>query len=155
MLAVGIAATGPRLGTLRAWVVAGCTGSAAALILIAALSLFGPTLLVPTVVALGLFNGMFAVAAIGATMARAGQGRTGREGTRMGLWGASQALAAGLGGLSGAAAVDLLRLALSDRTAIAAVFVAEAWLFVVAGLLAHRVLGGVTHAPQGAMVPGE
>ena len=155
MLAVGIAATGLRIGTLRAWVVAGCAGSAAALMLIAGLSLFGPTLLVPAVVALGLFNGMFAVAAIGSMMALAGQGRTGREGTRMGLWGASQALAAGLGGLSGAAAVDLLRFVLSDRTAFAAVFVAEAWLFVVAGMLAHRVLGGVTHAPQGAMVPGE
>ena len=75
MLAVGIAATGLRLGTLRAWVIAGCTGSAVALFLIAVLSQFGPTLLVPAVVALGLFNGMFAVAAIGAMMALAGQGR--------------------------------------------------------------------------------
>ena len=155
MLAVGIAATGLRLGTLRAWVVAGCAGSAAALMLIAALSEIGPALLVPAVVALGLFNGMFAVAAIGSMMALAGQGRTGREGTRMGLWGASQALAAGLGGLSGAAAVDLLRFVLPDGGAFAAVFVAEAMLFVVAGMLAYRVLGGVKQAPQGALMPGE
>ena len=34
-------------------------------------------------------------------------------------------------------------------------FIAEAGLFVLAGMLAHRVLGGVTHTPQGALVPGE
>ncbi len=155
MLVVGIAATGLRIGTLRAWVVAGCAGSALALMLIAALSEVGAALLVPAVVALGLFNGMFAVAAIGSMMALAGQGRTGREGTRMGLWGASQALAAGVGGLAGAAAVDLLRLVMADGAAFGAVFVAEAGLFVVAGMLAYRVLGGVAQAAPGALVPGE
>ena len=153
MLAVGVAATGLRLGSLRAWVVAGCTGSAAALTLIALLP--DAALLTPAVMALGLFNGMFAVAAIGSMMALAGQGRTGREGTRMGLWGASQALAAGLGGLSGAAAVDVLRLVMPDGAAFAAVFLAEAGLFLVAALMAHRILGGVAHAPKGALVPGE
>ncbi|MGQ0567306.1 MAG: BCD family MFS transporter [Gemmobacter sp.] len=153
MLAVGIAATGLRIGSLRAWVVAGCTGSAAALAFIALLP--EAALLTPAVVALGLFNGMFAVAAIGSMMALAGQGRTGREGTRMGLWGASQAIAAGLGGLTGAAAVDVLRLALPDHPAFAAVFLGEGVLFLVAALIAHRVLDGVAPAPHGALVPGE
>ena len=44
---------------------------------------------------LGFFNGVFAVAAIGAMMALAGEGAGAREGTRMGLWGAAQAIAAG------------------------------------------------------------
>jgi BCD family chlorophyll transporter-like MFS transporter len=61
--------------------------------------------LMPAVVALGFFNGMFAVAAIGSMMALAGEGRGRREGTRMGLWGAAQAIAAGFGGLVGAGAV--------------------------------------------------
>ena len=42
MLAVGIAATGLRLGSLRAWVMAGCVGSALALAGIAAIGPIGP-----------------------------------------------------------------------------------------------------------------
>ena len=53
------------------------------------------------VVGLGFFNGMFAVAAIGSMMSLAGSGSKRREGTRMGLWGAAQAIAAGFGGLLG------------------------------------------------------
>ncbi|MEM9269091.1 MAG: BCD family MFS transporter, partial [Pseudomonadota bacterium] len=75
MLTVGIMATGLRIGSLRAWVVAGCLGSAASLGAITVLG--GPAVastLTPAVVALGFFNGMFAVAAIGSMMALAGQG---------------------------------------------------------------------------------
>jgi MFS transporter, BCD family, chlorophyll transporter len=45
---------------------------------------------------------MFAVAAIGSMMALAGEGRGRREGTRMGLWGAAQAIAAGFRRADGA-----------------------------------------------------
>ena len=96
---------------------------------------------VPAVVALGFFNGMFAVAAIGAMMALAGQGRSAREGTRMGLWGAAQAIAAGFGGLLGAASVDMMRAVLGeDASAFGTVFAVEAALFVLAALLALRVI---------------
>ena len=142
MLTVGIAATGFRLGSLRAWVVAGCLGSAGSLALITFLG--GAAIasaLVPAVVCLGFFNGMFAVAAIGSMMALAGEGRGAREGTRMGLWGAAQAIAAGFGGLLGAAAVDVMRVALhSDAQAFGIVFLAEATLFILAALLALRVI---------------
>ncbi len=156
MLTVGIAATGLRLGSLRGWVVAGCLGSAASL---GAIALLGKTalasMLMPAVVALGFFNGMFAVAAIGSMMALAGQGRDAREGMRMGLWGAAQAIAAGFGGLLGAAAVDVMRLALaSDAAAFGTVFLAEAALFVVAALMALRVIELGRGRPA-AMVPGE
>ena len=60
-------------------------------------------MIVHATVALGVCNGIFAVAAIGSMMALAGEGREAREGTRMGLWGAAQAVAAGFGGLAGAA----------------------------------------------------
>ena len=81
--------------------------------------------LMPAVVSLGFFNGMFAVAAIGSMMALAGRGREAREGTRMGLWGAAQAVAAGFGGLLGAAAVDVMRLLTAgDAVAFGAVFLA-------------------------------
>ncbi|WP_420899271.1 BCD family MFS transporter [Fertoeibacter niger] len=154
MLAVGIAATGLGLGALRSWVIAGCLGSAAALVVIAALGQVGLGLLVPATIMLGLFNGMFAVAAIGSMMALAGEGRGAREGTRMGLWGAAQALAAGFGGLTGAAAVDLLRLGMDAPDAFGLVFIAEAGIFVAAALMALRIMEGGP-APAGRLVPGE
>ncbi|MFN3972690.1 MAG: BCD family MFS transporter [Gemmobacter sp.] len=157
MLLVGIAATGLGLGSLRAWVAAGCLGSAAALGVIAMLGQGALPGLVPAVVALGVFNGMFAVAAIGSMMALAGEGRGAREGTRMGLWGAGQAIAAGFGGLSGAVAVDLLRHLVTDGTAFGLVFVAEAGLFLAAAALALRILASPREAAPvpAALVPGE
>jgi BCD family chlorophyll transporter-like MFS transporter len=155
MLVVGIAATGLRLGSLRMWVIAGCVGSAAALALIAALGQSGAALLVPAAMLLGLFNGMFAVAAIGSMMALAGQGRGRREGTRMGLWGAAQAIAAGFGGLTGAAAADAMRHLTDDATAFGTVFLAEALLFLAAAALAVRIMDRASARPSQHLVPGE
>lgn len=141
MLTVGIMATGLKLGALRSWVVAGCLGSAGALALIALLGPLGPgTPLVPAVVGLGFFNGMFAVAAIGSMMALAGEGRAQREGTRMGLWGAAQAIAAGFGGLLGAGLVDLMRLSLGNAQAFGTVFLSEAALFIAAAAMAATIM---------------
>jgi BCD family chlorophyll transporter-like MFS transporter len=155
MLIVGIAATGLRLGSLRMWVIAGCVGSAAALALIAALGQSGAAMLVPAAMLLGLFNGMFAVAAIGSMMALAGQGRDRREGTRMGLWGAAQAIAAGFGGLTGAAAADAMRHLTDDATAFGTVFLAEALLFLAAAALAVRIMDRAPARPAPHLVPGE
>lgn len=156
MLTVGIAATGFKIGSLRNWVVAGCLGSAVSLGVIAGLGAIGPGApLVPAVVALGAFNGIFAVAAIGSMMALAGQGKSSREGTRMGLWGAAQAVAAGFGGLVGAGAVDALRAAIgSDVAAFGTVFLAEAALFIAAaGMAAMVIERRYEHTHQ--LVPGE
>jgi BCD family chlorophyll transporter-like MFS transporter len=153
MLTVGVAASGLGIGSLKFWAVFGCLGSAAALSGIAAAGLAGPGApLLPVVFALGFFNGVFAVAAIGSMMQLAGQGRAGREGTRMGLWGAAQAIAAGFGGFLGAAAVDAMRRAFaSPAEAYGTVFIIEAVLFVAAALLALRVVG----RPQVQLSPGE
>lgn len=154
MLTVGIIATGFKFGSLRNWVMAGCLGSAAALAVITLLGPLGPGApLVPAVVALGFFNGMFAVAAIGSMMALAGQGREQREGTRMGLWGAAQAIAAGFGGLIGAAMVDVLRFSLPNAQAFGTVFLFEASLFIAATVMAAKIM--TRPAPAGALVPGE
>jgi BCD family chlorophyll transporter-like MFS transporter len=92
---------------------------------------------------LGLGNGVFAVAAIGAMMGLAGAGAKTREGVRMGVWGASQAIAFGLGGLSGAVGVDLARAALaSDGAAFQLVFAIEAAAFLCAAILAVKATGG-------------
>ncbi len=157
MVLVGVAGTALRLGSLRSWVIAGCLGSAAALGLIVFLGQIGPSApLVPAVVLMGFFNGMFAVAAIGSMMALAGEGRDAREGTRMGLWGAAQAIAAGFGGLAGAALADIARRMFTDPTAFGAVFILEAALYLAAAFMALRIMDRrITIAPQGAAVPGE
>ncbi|MBR2657873.1 MAG: BCD family MFS transporter [Loktanella sp.] len=154
MLTVGIMATGLKIGALRNWVMAGCLGSAGAL---AVITLLGPigagAPIMPAVVALGFFNGMFAVAAIGSMMALAGEGRARREGTRMGLWGAAQAIAAGFGGLLGAAMADVLRLTLPDAQAFGAVFLFEASLFIAAAFVAAKIMD--RKMPSATLVPGE
>lgn len=156
MLAVGIAVSGLKIGSLRGWVTAGCLGSALMLAVIAALGQLQIGLLTPAVAVLGVFTGMFAIASIGAMMQLAGQGRSGREGTRMGVWGASQAIAQGLGGFAGAALVDALRLAGSTADAFGMVFALEALLFVASGLMAWRIIdGGRLRAPAPQLVPGE
>jgi MFS transporter, BCD family, chlorophyll transporter len=156
MLAVGIAVSFLKIGTLRIWVTAGCVGSAVMLALIAALGQLGIGFLTPAVTVLGVFSGMFAIASIGAMMQLAGQGRSGREGTRMGVWGASQAIAQGLGGFAGAALVDLLRVSGDTADAFGLVFAAEAVLFLAAGLMAWRIIdGGRLSARSPQLVPGE
>ena len=95
---------------LRAWIVAGCAGSGLALAALAMAALAGPGWpLAANVFVLGLCNGVFAVSAIGAMVGRAGAGENTREGVRMGVWGAAQAIAFGLGGLTGALGVDAAR----------------------------------------------
>lgn len=155
MLIVGIAGTGFRIGSLRNWVFAGCVGSALALTIISVIGFMGLSVLVPAVIALGVFNGMFAVAAIGSMMALASDGRHGREGTRMGLWGAAQAIAAGFGGLVGAASVDVLRQMTDTTTAFGTVFLGEALIFIAAAIMALRIIDGAPVASGATLVPGE
>lgn len=144
MLLVGI--FGRRLGSLlpggtRALVVIGCLISGSALFALALGGLAGEGFpLVAVVMLLGFGNGMFAVSAIAAMMDLAGHDGTGREGIRMGLWGAAQAIAFGLGGLLGAGGVDTGRAFLpADQQAYALVFAAEGLLFLLSAGLALRI----------------
>ena len=76
-------------------------------------------------------------------MALAGKGRPGREGARMGLWGASQGVAFGLGGIIVSLSSDLARsLMPTQGQAYAIVFAGEAALFVVAAVIAARMNAG-------------
>jgi BCD family chlorophyll transporter-like MFS transporter len=156
-LAAGPLARG-RFGSLAFWTIAGCVLSAMVLLALVIASNVGPAWpLRANVFALGVANGIYAAAAIGSMMLLAGSGRRGREGTRMGLWGAGQALAMGAGGLIGAGAVDLARwLSGSPFMAYAAVFTGEAILFLIAALIAARVaaLGASAPQPAAASVAG-
>lgn len=144
MIAAGIAGRhlrGPAL------IVAGCIGSALALAGLAAAAMIGPAWpLVPTIALLGLANGVFAVAAVGAMMALASAG-AGASGIRMGLWGAAQAIAFACGGLLGAVGVDALRAILPTADAFVIVFAGEALLF----LAAARIGAGAARAPRMAL----
>ena len=138
---VGSFASGTRLANMRAWTVGGCLAAAAAVLMLVVAGRVGPGWpLGPSYFLLGLANGAFAAAAIASMMLMVGKGRETREGVRMGLWGAAQAIAFGLGSLAGAMALDAARLAFADQaSAYAAVFVADAVLFVGAALLALRI----------------
>ena len=143
MIAVALAGSARargRLGTVQGWMVGGCLASALATVGLswAAMQTVWPLQL--NVVLLGLANGAFSIAAIATMMRLAGEGGPGREGTRMGLWGAAQALAFGLGGLLGTAASDLAHALLGGhRSAYASVFAMQALMFMVSALVALRL----------------
>ncbi len=144
MIAAGVLSTF-RLGSLRFWAIAGCGISAAGL-----LALGGGLPLIPATVTLGLGNGLFVVGAIGSMMRLASED-AGATGTRMGVFGAAQAIAAGLAGLIATGTLDALRWVLDDAAAYGALFAAEAALFALAALVALSVL----RTPTPAAVPGE
>ena len=94
MIAAALAGSRWHIGSLRQWTIGGCIASALALAGLVAGGAMGPPWpLHATVFALGAANGAFSIAAIGSMMRMASQGRTQREGVRMGLWGAAQAIA--------------------------------------------------------------
>ncbi len=146
-----------RAGSLRLWCVGGCIASAMALAGLAVAGHVGPPWpLKANVFLMGAANGAFSIAAIGQMMRLATQGRAAREGVRMGLWGAAQAIAFGFGGLIGTAASDLTHwLIPSSGAAYGTVFALEAMLFVGSALLASRIPMGLrTEAqPAGGVQP--
>jgi MFS transporter, BCD family, chlorophyll transporter len=132
-----------RLGSVQAWMVGGCLVSALATVGLVSSALSADWPLKANVVFLGVANGAFSIAAIATMMRLAGEGGAGREGTRMGLWGAAQAAAFGLGGLLGTAASDLAHALLGEqRTAYAAVFGMQALMFAVSAAVASRLRNG-------------
>jgi BCD family chlorophyll transporter-like MFS transporter len=147
---------GPVIGSSRAFVAGGCIGSGLCLMVLALGGTMGPGWPVGVnVMALGFCNGVFAVAAIGAMMALASQGGSGREGTRMGVFGAAQSIGFALGASAGAASLDLLRATLGVLgEAYALVFLAEGLMFLAAALLASRLRLSVAPRPDAASFAG-
>ncbi len=137
-------------GILRLLAVTGCLASAAALAgIVASASMPAIWPLEANVAALGFANGLFAVAAIASMMALAGAAGPARTGMRMGLWGAAQAIAFGLGGFAGTVAVDVARLSgLDPASAYGTVFALEALVFAIAALIAMRIAVVPRPAPR-------
>ncbi|RYZ11835.1 MAG: MFS transporter [Comamonadaceae bacterium] len=130
-----------RFGSLAQWQIGGCIVSALALLGLVGAGVVGVAWpFKANVFVLGAANGAFSIAAIATMMKLADEGRALRTGVRMGLWGAAQAVAFGMGGLLGAAASDLARQLLgSPAAAYTSVFAAEAMLFVVAAAFASSL----------------
>ena len=126
---------------LHRCMIGGCIASGLAMLAVAAGGIVGPQWPIrEAVFVLGVANGIFSIAAIGSMMAMARSGHESREGVRMGLWGAAQALAFALGGLTGTLAVDLARWAFGSPTpAYTSVFMGEAVLFILSAVLASFV----------------
>jgi BCD family chlorophyll transporter-like MFS transporter len=129
-----------RAASLRNWTAGGCTASAISLAGLAAAAAVGPEWpLKFSVFMLGFTNGIFAVAAIGCMFSYAVIGER-REGMRMGLFGAAQAIAFGLGGFAGTAFADIARYATGSAAAgYGTVFALEALMFLAAAILALRI----------------
>ena len=123
---------------LRSWTAGGCFASAVALLGIVFGGFnAGSWPLSANVMFLGLANGAFAVAAIASMMTLASEGAEKRDGLRMGLWGAAQAIAFALGGFLGTVAVDISRALVTEPAlAYGLVFALEAVLFVAAASIA-------------------
>lgn len=148
--ALGGMTGGRGAGWMRGWTVLGCVGSALALLALAMAAQAGPGWPIrPTVFSLGFFNGIFAVAAIGSMMGLAGKGEQGgREGIRMGVWGAAQAMAFAAGGFFGAMGVDIGRQVFAQTsTAFLVVFAVEGVLFLASALIALTI-GGTAMATR-------
>jgi BCD family chlorophyll transporter-like MFS transporter len=129
-----------RLGSIQSWMVGGCALSALAMLGLTLGGVTGAWPLKANVFVLGVANGVFSIAAIATMMRLATAEGESRAGTRMGLWGAAQALAFGLGGLLGTAASDLARwLIASPGAAYASVFALEALMFLGSAWCAIQV----------------
>jgi MFS transporter, BCD family, chlorophyll transporter len=139
---------------LRVWIVGGCLLSGASLAALAFGANHAPDWPVAAnIFALGLANGAFAVAAIGAMMGLSREGHDAREGARMGVFGAAQAFGFGIGSFGGTVLADTARtIAASDAAGYAMVFGLEAALFLIAAMLAMQV---TAPSPQPALMPGE
>ncbi len=156
MIAVGVLGSGiPFLRSIAmpTWTVIGCVLSAIALLALASAAFIGPSLpLAPFVGFLGVANGIYAVSAIGSMMGLVDHGRSSREGVRMGLWGAAQAVAFGLGGFLGTLASDVARALLSaPAVAYAVVFALEGIAFLGATALAVRLIRSTR--PRAPVIP--
>lgn len=133
---------GRSIASLKGWVVGGCIASALMMSGLAFAGLTGSMWwpLSQNVFLLGVANGAFSIAAIAAMMTLSTHGRSGREGTRMGLWGAAQAIAFGAGGFLGTLLVDAAQRIAGQSSGLsyAFVFTLEAIGFTVAARLAVR-----------------
>jgi len=145
---LGAAILSARFGSLRGWAAGGCIASAVTLIALARSPMMGGQETLQVVVfALGVANGVFAVGAIGSMMGMTAADTTRGTGIRLGVFGAAQAIAYGVGSLGGGVASDITIRAFGDpMRGYTAVFAAEAVLFFIAAGMALTSTSGTRAA---------
>ena len=133
-----------KLGSEKFWLITGCLISAASLFLITALgiNLTDQILLKIVVLTLGIANGIFTAGILGTMMKLASEGQTaGREGTRMGLWGASQAYAAGIAAIISTSLVDTFSSFISQPAmSYGMVFSIQGMLFILSAFFGIYII---------------
>jgi BCD family chlorophyll transporter-like MFS transporter len=136
---------------LRGWILGGCLLACGVLLVLAFAGVHGGAFpLRSAFFVLGVANGAFAAAAIAAMMQLVANGRPGREGVRMGMFGAAQAVAFGLGGFLGTVVLDVGRLLTgSAGGGFAVVFLVDAALFLASAALALRIGQGAAERRGG------
>ncbi len=144
----------------RIFMIGGCVGSGLCLLALGMGATAAPGWpLASNVMALGFFNGVFAVAAIGMMMGLASEGRQAREGTRMGIFGAAQSMGFAIGAAFGAAALDALRAITGELAqSYATVFMFEGGLFLADAILAWGALSTAARPSEinyAINIPGE
>jgi BCD family chlorophyll transporter-like MFS transporter len=151
MISVALLASRMRSRSLRGWMVLGTCASAVGIAVLAAVGAWAiEAWLAPVVFLLGLANGCFAVAALGSMMELSVAAGRGQEGLRMGVWGAAQALAFAIGGLTAGAAIDIARGAWHQPgVAYACAFACASLLFAAAAVRAFRLSPAPAGAKQG------
>ena len=158
MLLVAVVCTSlarSHLADLRLWMAGGCLASGGALVALAGSGLAGaPRALGPLVFGLGVANGAYAIAAIANMMQLVGTGAAGKQGVRMGLWGAAQGFAFGCGGLVATGLSDVVRhIVVWQAGAYAAVFCVQAAVFAVAACLVATLHVGLVPATSRLVGP--
>jgi len=142
-----------RLGQVSTWMSWGCLLSAFGMLGLSSAGLISDNFyhlpLTPILLILGVGNGLFSIAAISTMMRLATQSNKVissnsnviiQPGIRMGLFGAAQALAFGLGGIVGTASSDLSMHLIGDAGwAYSSVFALEAAMFICAAWIARSV----------------
>jgi BCD family chlorophyll transporter-like MFS transporter len=157
LIAIVGSLSGGRVAVLRAWTVGGCLTAALLLAALAGAGMAGADFPIrESFFALGVANGAFAAAAIASMMQLVSRGRDGREGVRMGMFGAAQAIAFGAGGLAGTVVLDIGRLVTgSAGGGYVTVFIADGLLFLASAALALRIGRPASTKPRdfGPMTP--
>jgi BCD family chlorophyll transporter-like MFS transporter len=153
MLWIALVGCGPvkgRLGTTQNWMVWGCLLSALAMVGLTTAGVQGSDWpLRANIGVLGVANGAFSIAAVATMMRLSTEGTKDHEGTRMGLWGAAQAIAFGLGGILGTGASDFARWLIgSTGQAYASVFAIEAIMFTLSAWCAVLVMRHTDTQPE-------
>ena len=133
-----------RLGSEKLWLITGCLFSALSLFIISLLALtFAESSALNSVVFFfGISNGIFTAGVLGTMLHLASRGSSdNKEGTRMGIWGATQAYATMIAVFFSTALVDILGLIMTSIPSVyGIVFLTAACFFIASAYLGSLII---------------